>query len=404
MSGAIHKLTARTVETIAETGRHADGGNLYLNVTKAGGKSWVFFYRFNGKMREMGLGSADKHRGISLAQARKKAAEARALMADGVDPLEARKAERAANAKAAKVAPTFGTLAKEYVATHEASWSNPKHIQQWRTTLEKDAAALSDKPVDQIAPQDVLAVLQPIWTTKPETARRLRGRIERVLDAAIAAKHRGHPNPALWKGNLEPLLPALKKSALVEHRRSLPYQDMPEFMEALRARSATAALALEFLILTASRTSEVTLAQWSEVDLDERLWRIPAQRMKMKKDHEVPLSDRAVMILETVASLASGEAGAFLFPSRNGKPLSNMAMLTLLDRMKYRSRTTVHGFRSSFRIWAAEQTSFPRAVAEAALAHSNPDRVEAAYMRSTLLPQRREMMAQWAEYVEKRDV
>jgi len=377
MSRQIHKLSAKQVDSLSEPGRYGDGGNLSLRV-KDGSKTWSFTYQVDGKHYDLGLGTAGKKGSVSLAEARKKAQLYREQLAQGLNPKHVRDAHKAASkALAASEADksTFGEWAKRYVDTHEESWVNAKHRQQWRNTLANDAAAISEMKIDDIDVQDVLDVLRPIWTRKPETARRLRGRIERVFDAAIAAGDRLPPNPALWKGNLQPLLPEIRKKALIQHYRSLHYKELPEFIRSLRAREALSASALEFLILTASRTGEVVGANWFEVDMETKTWTIPASRMKARKAHEVPLSTRAIEILEETQPLANGDQSKPIFPNRRGSRLSNMAMLTLLDRMEYRGQTTVP------------------------LAHQNPDRVEAAYQRSTLLPKRQEMMEEWSSYL-----
>ncbi len=416
--GQLNKLTSREVETKSEKGRYGDGGGLYLIVTHAIGadgevtvrRKWTFMFRLNGKRHEMGLGPAGKG-GVSLAQARKLANEARELVQQGYNPIEHRemtKREQSDAERRKNAIPTFREAAISFVETHSPSWKSLKHRQQWRSTLMNDARLLGPIPVDAITREDVLKVLQPIWLKKPETASRLRGRIERVLDAAIVAGYREAPNPAIWKGGLKSLLPDVKRSSRIVHHRSMDWREVPGFVSKLREQqeASCAALALEFLVLTAARTGEVIGAVWAEIETGFEggpIWRIPAERMKAQRDHEVPLSKRAQEILGQVKPLAQGNPEFPLFPSPTFRPsrvkhLSSMAMMTVLDRLNYRERTTVHGFRSSFRIWAAEQTSFPRAVAEAALAHSNPDRVEAAYQRSTLLPQRRLMMEQWADW------
>ena len=415
MARTLNRLTARTVETAA-AGKHSDGGGLYLIVAQDGRRKWSFIYTSPaGRRREMGLGVAGKG-GVALVDARQLAAAARDHLAHGFDPIDKRDAAREAQAEAEQErkrvkAATFALWAERYIATHEHAWRNAKHRYQWRATLLKDAAALGDKPVAQVTRADVLAVLEPIWRKKPETATRLRGRIERVMDAAIAAGDRIDPNPAIWKGGLEPLLGAMPKAARVIHQRALSWKDVPAFVHALRARQgdSVAALAAEWLVLTAARTGEVIGATWGEIEMQAEggpVWRVPASRMKAGREHVVPLVPQAITLLERAKPLTGGAADAPIFPAprlKGGKPvgLSNMAMLVLLDRMGWRDRTTMHGLRSAFRDWCAEQTSFPREIAEAALAHVNADKVEAAYLRTGHLTKRRKLMQTWAGWIDK---
>lgn len=384
------KLNARKVETLKEPGRYSDGGNLYLFITPNSGKRWTFLYRLGGKRREMGLGSAGPH-GVSLKEARDKAAEARRLVAAGMDPLEARAAEE----KASRTIPTFGTFADDYIKSHKPKFRNEKHVAQWEMTLgDTYCRAIRVRPINEIDTEAVLSVLQPIWTKVPETASRLRGRIENVLDAARALGYRDGPNPATWRGHLKTLLPARQKLTR-GHHAALPYDELPKFMVDLRARQSTAALALEFCILTASRSSEVLNAEWSEFDLDKKVWTIPAHRMKAGHAHRIPLTDRALDILKSLPKL---EGNPHVFPGNaRGKPLSGMAMTMQLRRMK-REDITVHGFRSTFRDWASEQTSFPHETCEHALAHRISDKAEAAYRRGDQFEKRRKLMDVWAEY------
>ncbi len=389
-----NKLTARTVAT-AKPGRYSDGNGLYLNVTASGTKSWVFRFTVpGGKVTEMGLGPVDL---VTLAEAREKARQARRQVASGQNPIEAKRAEK----QARDGRKTFGECALAYVEAHEASWRNDKHRWQWRHTLETYCAAIWERPVDAVDVVAVLGILQPLWSQIPETASRLRGRIEAVLDAARARGLVPHDqaNPARWKGHLDKLLP--KRQKLYRgHHKALPYSDVPAFVASLREREAVAALALEFTILTATRSGEVLGARWSEIDLGAKVWTVPAARMKAGRDHRVPLSDRAMAILERLAETRTGD---FVFPGqRPGKPLSAMAMEMCLRRMK--SEVTVHGFRSSFRDWCGEETHFPREVAEAALAHAVGNEVEAAYRRGDALEKRRTLMGAWADFVEGKAV
>ena len=394
----INRLTARQVAALNRPGRHSDGGGLYLAISQnisVARRRWVLLFRWQGKLREMGLGSAAT---VPLAQARELAGKWRAELVAGRNPLDVREAERRAMQKGR----TFGEIAAELYAAKSPGWRNPKVRKQWMTPLERYADRLMSMPVDQIRTEDVLACLQPIWTTKSETASRVRGRIEAVIDAARA---RGlispnEANPARWRGHLSHLLPKRQK-LLRGHLAAMPYSDVPEFVTALRSRSGVAALALEFTILTAARTSEVLAARWDEIDTNSRVWTVPAKRMKAGKEHRVPLSERSLEILETVRATRVGD---YVFPcARGDQPMSTMAMEMVLRRMKIQG-ATVHGFRSSFRDWAGECTEFPRELAEAALAHTVGDAVERAYRRGDALERRRELMEAWARFCESKDV
>jgi integrase len=380
------KLTARKVAT-AQAGKHSDGGNLYLIVSDTGSRKWVLRFTWRGAAKEMGLGSAND---VPLADARDKAADARRLLAKGLNPIDERKRDGGI--------PTFGAMADSVVEALSEGFRNAKHKAQWRMTLETYAAPLRGRPVDIVTTEDVLAVLKPIWTEKPETASRLRGRIEKVLDAAKAKGHRTGENPARWRGHLDHLLPKPKKLSR-GHHAAMAYDQLPGFMGELRERQATAALALEFCVLTAARSGEVLGCQWSELDLENGVWTVPAERMKAGREHRVPLSGRALAILR---HLSSGAVGPFVFRGHvRGRPLSNMAMDMMLRRMK-RDDVTVHGFRSSFRDWAGNVSSFPREVIETALAHVIGDKAEQAYRRSDALEKRRKLMEAWSAYCEPR--
>lgn len=394
MAKSINKLTARQVETLSAPGRHADGGNLYLSISSNGGRRWVFLYRWCGRQREMGLGSAARG-GVALVEARRLAKEARDQLLGGMDPLEAKKAVR----QSSIAVPTFGEVADELIESMQSGWRNPKHAAQWGYTLGELAKPLRSKPVNQIVTEDVLRVLKPLWQDIPETASRLRGRMEAVLNAAKAKGHRSGENPARWRGHLDQLLP--KRQRLTRgHHAALPYDRIPEFISKLRTHNQPiAGLALEFTILTAARTSEVLNARWSEIDLDKNMWEVPAERMKGGRPHRVPLSDRAKVILRELLPLKTSE---YVFPSnRRNHPLSSMAMTMHLRRMNY-DKITVHGFRSSFRDWASEATSFPHEICEMALAHVIDNKAEAAYRRGDLFEKRRKLMAAWASYCEPR--
>ena len=386
------KLNALTVGRTIEPGMYGDGGGLWLQVTGAGAKSWIFRFTLRGRPREMGLGPLHT---ISLAEARLRVAECRRLCHDGVDPIEARRARRARAALEAAKGMTFKDCAERLIASHEAAWKNEKHRAQWRSTLatyvHPTCGELSVAAVDTGL---VLKVLEPIWTTKPETAGRVRGRIEAVLDWAKARGYREGENPARWRGHLDKLLP--KRPKLQRgHLAAMPFRDVPAFVAELRQRDGVVALALELTILTASRSGEVLGSRWNEIDREAAVWTIPAERMKSGREHRVPLTGRALEILDTVDRIRNGE---FLFPGQRSRPLSPTAMDAMLRRMTT-TNATVHGFRSSFRDWAGERTTFPREVAEAALAHLVGDETERAYRRGDALEKRRELMTAWAAYL-----
>jgi integrase len=387
------KLSAAKVAKTKQAGMYGDGGGLWLQVRAPHVKSWIFRYTFNGKVRAMGLGSVGT---VSLADARKRAAEARTLLLDGKDPIGDRDGARAKRKLAAANAITFKECSAAYIQQHKAGWRNVKHTDQWTNTLATYAepvfGVLSVQSIDTGL---VMRVLQPIWTTKLETAVRLRGRIEKILDWARVQGHREGENPARWRGHLEALLPKRSKVARVEHHAALPYRQMGEFMADLRQQEGTAARALELAILTAARRGEVISARWDEIDWDEALWTIPAERTKTHKEHRIPLAPAAVTVLQKMRERAEGE---FVFPgARPSASLSEGAMRALLERMG-RADVTVHGFRSCFRDWAAEQTAFPREVAEMALGHAVGNQVEAAYRRGDLREKRRKLMEAWAAY------
>lgn len=386
----------------AKPGRHADGGGLHLLVKETGARSWVYRFMLRGKSRDIGLGPAAGSDAISLSDARDFASALRLKVKAGIDPIEERqreKAEAIAADQAALIAGiTFKSAAETYIAANEGSWRNAKHRQQWRNTLATYVyPVIGELPVADVATAHVVQILEPIWQDKPETASRVRGRIESVLDSAKAREYRQGEDPARWRGHLAQVLPTRKRLSR-GHHRALPYEDVPAFVASLRQRDATAALALEFSILTAARSGEVIGATWNEVDLDRAVWTIPAVRMKASKEHRVPLSPRAVEILKVMEPLGSD----WLFSakrknSHDGKSkLSGMAMTMLLRRMKIDA--TVHGFRSAFRDWAAESTGYAHEVCEIALAHVIANKAEAAYRRGDLFEKRRRLMSDWAEY------
>jgi integrase len=385
----VSKLSTRKVAALSAPGRYGDGDGLWLQVSITGTKAWLLRYMRNGRARHMGLGPLSL---VSLAEARERAKNARRLLLDGADPLEARAAERQRAALATAVGITFRECAERYIAAHESGWRSAIHRRQWSSSLDAYALPIfGDLPVSAIDTALVTKALEAIWFSKPETGARVRGRIESVLDWATARGYRQGENPARWKGHLKNLLPAPRKIRRVKHLAALEHAELPAFMSELRDREAVAARALEFLILTASRTGEVLGARWDEIDGD--VWVIPANRMKGQRDHRVPLSPRALGIIRHLPG-----DGEFVFPgNRRGAPLSGMAMLRVLHRMG-REDLTAHGFRSTFRDWVSEQTSYPREVAEASLAHAVESKVERAYRRGDLFDKRRRLMAEWAAF------
>ncbi len=391
MARQLNKLTAIQVKKLTKAGRHSDGGGLYLHISKNGGRRWIYRYSVKAgdkaRLREMGLGSA---RDVSLAQARQLRQEASNHVLIGRDPI----AERDKDTQTF----TFGKAATDFVNAKEGEWKNEKHRAQWRSTLETHCAAIWEVPVDQIGIDEVLGVLKPIWGRIPETATRVRGRIERVLNAAKARGWRSGENPALWRGNLDHLLPKPQKLAR-GHHAALPYKDVPDFMQMLRERTSVSARALEFLILTAARSGEVRGALWQEIDMEPMIWTIPAERMKAGRQHRVPLCQRAMEILKH-----AGPAGGddYVFPgNRTGSALSDMTLSMMVRRLGY-DVITVHGFRSSFRDWAAEETDHAREVAESALAHVIGDATERAYRRGDALEKRRSLMRDWEAFCTKK--
>jgi integrase len=396
MAHKLNRLTARTVATAAKPGLYADGGGLYLRVGRGGAKSWCLRYMLEGKAREMGLGGLAK---IGLGDARKKAAAQRLLLVDKIDPLERREAENSAKKIEAARSMTFDQCAAAYIEAHKAGWRSAKHAQQWtNTTATYVSPTFGSVPVADVDVAMVTKVLEPLWTTKPETAGRVRGRIEAVLDWAKARGFRDGENPARWRGHLSNLLPARSKVRAVKHHAALLYTEIGAFMADLRGREGAAAAALEFLILTAARTGEVIAGRRPEIDFAARIWTVPAARMKGGREHRVPLTRAAMAVLKRM----EGQDKEFLFPgSKAGRGLSNMALLKVLERMD-RGDLTAHGFRATFKTWATERTNFPRELVEAALAHILDDKTEAAYQRGDMLEKRRRLMDAWAEFCAKR--
>lgn len=385
MAQTIRRLTDAKCQAARKPGRLNDGGGLFLNVSKSGSRSWIFVSRKGGRWREMGLGS---YPGTGLARARQLAQDAAVAIAEGRDPI----AEKKRGSE-----PSFSECADEYVSRHETGWRNDKHRQQWRNTLRDYCKPIAGKQVSEVDTSDVLRILQPLWMEKNETASRLRGRIERVLNYAKVKGWRTGENPAAWRGNLDNLLPKRQKLQR-GHHSAMPYADVPAFMEKVRGSDATAARALEVLILTAARSGEVLNARWSEIDLDKGLWTIPAERMKIGKAHTVPLTEDAIAAIHVMWERRLNE---YVFPGQKpGRPLSNMALAKLMQRLKA-DAFTPHGFRSSFRDWCGDETKFPREVAEAALAHKVGNDVERAYRRSDALRKRRALMQAWAGYLNR---
>lgn len=393
MPRALNKLSQLKILKVTTPGLYADGGGLYLQVTKAGVKSWLFRYMRAGKARGMGLGPLHT---IGLAEARAKALDCRRLLLDGIDPLDVKAAKRAEQKIADAKNVTFEECAKAYIEAHRAGWKNAKHADQWTNTLTTYAyPVFKSLPVAAIDTTFVMKVLEPIWTVKAETAGRVRGRLESVLDWAKVRGYRSGENPARLKGHLDTLLPKRSRVQKVKHHPALPYAEVGPFIQTLQSEEGVAARALEFLILTATRTNEVIGATWGEFNLSDNVWIVPGERMKMGKEHRVPLSARAIAIIKAQEEMQEGD---YVFPGgRYKKPLSNMAMLQLLVRMK-RDEITVHGFRSTFRDWAGETTHYPREVCEAALAHGIKDKAEAAYARGDLFNKRAALMQDWATF------
>lgn len=380
----------------AKTGRHADGGNLYLLVKDSGARSWVYRYTLNGKTRDAGLGPAAGAGALSLSSARDKAAELRLQVRSKIDPLEERAREAAAataEAEAARVsAVTFKDVALRHIETHEGGWKNDKHRHQWRQSLETYVyPIMGNLPVTDIKTAHVLEVLNPIWKNKAETASRVRGRIETILDSAKVQGYRQGENPARWRGHIAHILPA--RSQLSKgHFEALAYSKIPEFMRELRRRECVSALALEFTILTVARTDQTLAATWEEINLETAIWLIPAIRMKGGREHRVPLSSRAVEILKSVRQLNS----PYLFPNAQGGKLSSAAMHMFLRHTE--DDATVHGFRSTFTDWASECTGHANEVIFLAKAHTIHDKVERAYRRGDMLDKRRELAKDWERF------
>ena len=394
MAKQIEKLTPEFVATVDKPGMYPDGLGLYLQVSKWQTKSWLFRYSQNYRLRSLGLGACHT---ITITEARKRAKQARQQLLDGLDPIDTKHDKRQAALATRARMMTFDQCATAYIDAHRHGWKNPKHADQWTNTINTYASpTIGSLAVSAVDTALVMKVLQPIWTTKTETATRLRGRIESILGWATVSGYRSGDNPARWRGHLDNLLPKRSKVAKVAHHPALPYSEMAGFIKQLRAEAGVAALALEFTILTATRTGEIIGARWDEIDLASKTFTIPPERMKAEREHRVPLCTRAIKILKELLPLG----GEFVFPGiKPKKPLSNMAMLKVLQRMG-RGDLTVHGFRSTFRDWAAERTEYPHEMAEMALAHTIDNKVEAAYRRGDLFKKRIRMMQDWQRHCE----
>ena len=408
MGRLIGKLKALTVARVKKPGMYGDGGGLYLQVTSSGARSWIFRYwteerdatgqivrdemgKVRGRSREMGLGSFNV---VNLEHARELAGEYRKLRRQGVDPIEMRRKAKTEAALSAAKSITFAKCAQDYIKSHRAGWRSAKNLQQWENTLATYAEPIIGAlPVQAVDTALMCKVLEPIWTTKPETASRVRRRIESILDWAKVRGYREGENPARWRGHLDKLLPARSKVRKVKHHAALPYAEMPAFMAELHKREDTSARALEFAILTAARSGEVLAARWEEFDLAGAVWAVPAEHMKTGKEHRVPLAPRTVKIVKDMV-----RSSEFVFPrDKSGKPLSERALWKKLRHMKVEN-ASAHGFRSTFRDWAAERTNYPNHVVEMALAHAIGDSVEAAYRRGDLFDKRRRLMDEWARF------
>ena len=394
-------LTALEIKN-AKPGMHADGGGLYLCVKNSGSKSWVFRFQLEGRRREMGLGSL---KALEVVKARAKAAEFKSKIAAGIDPLDERRAEKKAKLEQRKHAEialkreevTFRKAAEHLIENKKPSWTNPKHVQQWENTLATYAyPVIGALPVADVTAEHIVEILKPIWSKKSETASRVRMRIENVLNAAKLMGWRSGDNPAVYKGGLEAVLPPISKVKKVRHHPAMPFEDARAFMAMLSKRKGISARALEFCILTAARSGEVRHATWDEIDLETDLWIVPAERMKARREHRVPLSKEARAILETLPRLAHSQ---LVFPGQKGRPLSDMTLSAVLKRMDLK-HYTVHGFRSTFRDWAAETTNHSSETVEMALAHTISNKVEAAYRRGDLLEKRRDLMKDWAQFLD----
>jgi integrase len=391
MARSLHRLTARKVATVKAPGMYADGGSLYLRVAPGGSRQYIFRYVRDGRMRDMGIGPAHT---LTLVEARERATEARKLLLDGIDPLAAKQARLGALKAAEAKAMTFQQCVEGFIRDNQSKWGNLRHARDWKQSVTQYALpVLGPLPVGAIDTPLVLRVLKPLWERVPETASRVRGRIENVLGWATVHHYRSGDNPARWSGHLEHALPAVQKG---EHLAALPFTDVPAFMIKLRQDTSVSARCLETIVLTALRLDEAREGVWSEIDFDNKVWTIPGNRMKAGEKHRVPLSAAAITVLKDMAEIRQSD---FIFPGAQGGPISKSTPLRLVKQLA--GNVTIHGFRSSFRDWVAERTSYPREVAEQALAHTIPNASEAAYRRGELLDKRRRLMSAWADYCGK---
>ena len=389
------RLTALEIGRLCKPGNYADGDQLYLRLRPDGSKQWSFRYKRGGEAHWMSLGP---YQDVKLPEAREAARSLRNDLREGIDPLKERRKRQAGSPDAGH---SFDAVAAMYIEAHKAGWKNEKHGAQWASTLAKYATPfIGGKRVGEIELDDILLILKPIWETKPETASRLRGRIESVLDFAAVHKWRLGDNCARWDGYLAEILPSRAKLASIEHHAALPWQDMPSFMSALRTKSAVSAHCLEFAVLTAARSGEARGTRWKEIDMQAAVWSIPGERMKSGKPHKVPLSPCAMEILVEVDALPHNPDSLTFPGGKVGSPLSDVALSKMLTSI--RTGVTVHGFRSTFRDWCAEATDTPREIAEAALAHVNKNKVEAAYLRGNTIEKRRKLMEAWAAHCRAR--
>ncbi len=396
--GRAHKLTPLGVERLKIAGLYGDGAGLWIKVTEGGSKSWILRYTFSGRERWAGLGP---YPDVTLLDARESASDFRKKVRNGIDPLDEKHSQSATDRAARAKAVTFDWCAGQYIDAHKAGWKNPKHVDQWINTIATYASPIIGKlDVAKVDTGHIMRIFEKdnLWTTKTETASRLRGRIESVLGWATTRKFRTGDNPARWKGHLDNLLPLRSRIQKVQHHAALPWSEMGAFMALLRKQEGVGARALELAILTAARSGEVRGMTWGEVDLKAGTWIIPGERMKAEKEHRVPLSEQAISILATIKADTTPKDSDIVFPGvKSRKPLSDMTLTAVLKRMD-RSDLTAHGFRSSFRDWAAEATNYPRDMAEMALAHTVGDKVEAAYRRGDMFEKRRHMMKTWADH------
>ena len=392
MMSGYSKMTEKKIQSLCregENGKFCAGDRLYLEI-KGGSHLWAFRWMRDGRSRQMTLGP---YPALSLAKAREKAREAHKLVIEGIDPIALRRSQKAANSH------TFAECVDRLILKKKSEWKNPKQAKQWRATLERYAfVTIENLPVSQITREHILTILDPIWEKRHETASRVRGRIKEIIDYAIVLGWRSDANPAVWQGALEKLLPARNKIAKTKHRPAVPWRKIGAVMDALGRPSGLAAKCLQFVILTAARSGEARGARWSEIDFEARLWTIPAERMKAGRQHLVPLSEPALALLRELLPLRKSEDDLIFAGGKPGKPLSDVALSKAL-RSAFSGTATVHGMRSTFRDWCAEQTDCPREIAEAALAHGNADKVEAAYRRTDYLDKRRALMAEWGAFL-----